>query len=147
MASKQLQIRAALAALLAAGGGIGCSVFENRDFSLATGVAAQVHVNLRSSEPFDMLVYTDHPRDWRTEMEFVVLTRKSGVTEASDAADALWVAIYQRLMATAAFDEALNVWELLPGEATVDVDEADTSLARLTWLLTVHHRTTNNTLT
>lgn len=145
MASKQLQIRAALAALLTASGGIGALVFENRDFALATGVSAQVHVNLRSSEPFDMLVYTDHPRDWRTEIEFVALTRKTGATEAGDAADALWVQIYQRVMA----DQGLGglAWELLPGEATVEVDEADTSVARLTWLLTVNHRTTNNTLT
>lgn len=144
MASKQLQIRAALAALLVASLG-SVSVYQNREFSLANGVTSQVHVNLHSSEPVDTVVFTDHPRDWRTVIEIVMLARKSGATEASDAADALWATAYAAVMA----DQTLGglSWEIAPGEATVEVDEADTSLARLTWLLTVHHRTTNNTLT
>lgn len=143
-ASKQLQIRAALAALLVASL-VDVQVYENREFSLAQGVTSQVHVNLESSEPIGDLVHTDHPRSWRTVFQFVMLARKDGTTEASDVADDLWVQVYQIVMA----DRTLNdlAWEMLPGEATVDVEEADTSVCRLTWMLTVHHNTINNTLT
>jgi len=142
-ASLHIQLRAAVAALLA---GIGAeAIFQNREFTLSNGKYSQVHVNLRSTRPEDQVIFTSHPRDWATELEVVILTRKNGSVEASDAADSLWVAAYQALMA----DQTIGgrAWDLLPGEAEFEDAEGDTSLCRLTWLLTVHHRTSNNTLT
>lgn len=142
--SLQLQLRAAIAALLAdldAPGG----VHENRDFDMANGVASQVHVNLRRSVPNDQVVYTNHPRIWLTDFELVILARKTGSSEASEVADALWVAAYAALMG----DQTLGgrASQILPGEAEYDDGQGDTSVCRLTWTFTVDHRTSNNTLT
>jgi hypothetical protein len=143
--SKQLQIRSGVAALVAAACSVDGGVHQNREYDLATGKTAQAHVNFTRTFPVDQMVYTAHPRDWATEIELKFLTRKNGSVEATDAADALWVAAYGAVMA----DQSLGglAWELLPGEATVEDAQGDTSLCRLTWTLTVHHRTTNNTLT
>lgn len=143
-ASLQLQIRDAVAALLA-GLAVDGGVETNRDLVLATGVMSQVHVSLRSSEAIDAEVYTGAPRDWATSIEVVILTRKNAGVEASDAADALWAAAYQAVMA----DQTLGglAWELLPGRSDIEDAETDTSVCRLTWTLTVHHRTSNNVLT
>lgn len=145
-ASAQLQLRAAMAALLLADTPLaGGRVHENRELQLATGVDSQVHVNFRGSRPTDMVIYTGHPREWMTEIELVFLARKSGGEEASDVADALWAEAYGRVMA----DQSLGglAMDLLPGEVIVDDAEADTSLCRLTWTVTVQHRTSNNSLT
>lgn len=142
-ASMHLQIRDRVAAALTAPDG---GVHTNRNFLLATGIDTQIHVNFRSSDPLgDSEIYTGAPRDWATDLEIVVLTRKTQGVEASDAADAQWVAIYGAVMA----DQTLGglAWEVLPGHVELEDAEADTSVCRLTWTLTVHHRTTNNVLT
>lgn len=143
-ASRQLQLRTAVADLLVTMNPDG-GIHEDREFNLPVDKTAQVHVNFRMSQPLGDMIYTSHPRDWRTEIEMVFLTRKSGAVEAADAADALWVQAYGLVMA----DQTLGglAWEMLPGEASNVPDEADTSVCRLTWTLIVHHRTSNDTLT
>jgi hypothetical protein len=143
--SRQLQLRAAVAALLA-GLSVDGGVHQDREFALPTDKVAQLHVNFSLSQPLSPdLVFTSHPRDWRTEIELVILARKSGAVEAADAADALWVDAYAAVMA----DQTLGglAWEMLPGEASNAPDQADTSVCRLTWTVIVHHRTSNDTLT
>lgn len=143
--SDQVRIRAAVAALLLGGTAMaGGRVRENRDLSMSNDVTSQVHVNFTRSQPVDAVIYTGHPRDWMTDIELVFLARKTGGSEAADVADAMWVEAYSRLMA----DQTLGglAGELLPGEAFVDNDQADASLCRLTWSVTVRHRTNNDTL-
>lgn len=145
--SKHLQTRDAVAAAIAAARpALDGGVHTNRNFLLATGVMAQVHVNLAGSDPQgDDPVITGAPRDWSTDLEVVILTRKDNGVEAADAADAIWVDAYAAVMA----DQSLGglAWELVPGRVDVESEEADTSVCRLTWNLAVHHRTTNNVLT
>lgn len=142
-ASKHLAIRAAAAAALASMTLDG-SLHLNRDLSLATGRHKSVHLNFLGTEPVDVVVYTDHPRDWNSEFELIVLARKFGGIEACDVADSIWVDAYSLLMA----DQSLGglVEELVPGSVTVTDAEGDTSLCRLTWTFTAKHRTTNNSI-
>jgi hypothetical protein len=145
-ASQHLQIRAAIAAaLLTAQVLPAARIHENRELTLSNGVDSQLHVNFKQSRPREQVVYTSHPREWDSEYELVLLARKTAGEEASDVADLLWVAVYQAVMADTTLG-GLSI-DLLPGEATVDDAEGDTSLCRLTWSLTVQHRTSNNTLT
>lgn len=144
--SKHLQIRAALAAAIVAAGVLPAArVHENRDFTLATGIDSQLHVNFRQSRPEDVVVFSTQPRDWTSEYEIVILARKAAGVEASSAADALWASVYQAVMA----DRSIGgrAIDLEPGEASVAEDEGDTSLCRLIWTLAVQHRTENNTIT
>lgn len=139
--SKQLQLRARVATVIAAVAG--GNVQQNREFNLPNNVASQVHVNFRSSQPEAVTMYVDHPVDWSTLIEIVILTR-AGTVEASDAADALWVEIFGLVMA----DQSLGglAAYLVPGGAEVDDAEADTSLCRLNWSIAVQHRTSNNSI-
>lgn len=143
--SKHLGLRVAIAGLLTAGPALaGGYVFQNRDYTLPTGRDAQVHVNLEKSDPIDIHLGLDAPRDWESTVAIVVLARRSGSVEAADAADAIWTDAYARLAA----DQTLGgqVWDMLPGEMDTEPDEADTSITRLTWRLTLRHRTTNQTI-
>lgn len=143
--SKHVAIRAAAAATLAGmTTTVDAGVKQNRDLALATGRHKAIHINLRRTTPTDTVIYTDHPRDWETEIELVFLARKLGEVEAADVADALWVQAYGLLMA----DQTLGglVEEIYPGEASWDDAEGDTSLCRLYWSFTAKHRTTNNTI-
>jgi hypothetical protein len=143
--SKHIEIRAAVAALFLAGTPLaGGNVLQNRDFALAGDVAKQLHVNLAGSTPEDSPVYAGRPRDWSTEIELVVLARADGGSQAHDVADAIWVDAYGRLMANQTLGGL--VMGVDPGEMTVDPDEADTSLCRLTWRFTCKHRTTNDSI-
>lgn len=141
--SKQLQIRAAVATIMAsvAEG----RVYENRDFNLAQGKDSQVHVNFRRSTPDkSSMQYAGHPIDWGTEIEIKVLTRKTDAGEASDLADAIWVDIFGLVMA----DQTLGglVAYLDIAEAEIEDAEADTSTCRLTWSFTAQHRTDSNSI-
>lgn len=141
-ASKHLQIRAAVAALVAsvAGG----RIHQNRDFNLATGIDSQVHVNFRRTDPDRVAMYSGHPVDWATELEIKVLARKVASQEAGDVADEIWVQVFGLVMA----DQSLGgrAAYLEPGTADVENAEGDTTTARLTWTLTVQHRTDNNSI-
>jgi hypothetical protein len=143
-ASKHLQIRAAVAAALVAGGVSGERVLQNRQLMLGTAVDSQVHVSFRRAAPAQEVLYSGHPRDWNTDIELVILARKFGGVDASDIADAMWVQIYGLLMA----DESLGglADHMVPGDVDVQDMEGDTSLCRLTWTLTVTHRTDNNSI-
>lgn len=141
--SKQVQLRAAVAAMLASltvDGGI----HQNRDFTLGSDHTVQVHVNLRNTDPTQPVMYANHPVDWKSELEIVVLARKSGSTEASDVADALWVQIFGLLMADQSIGGRADYIE--PGIAEIEDGQADTSLCRLTWSLSVQHRTASNSI-
>lgn len=143
--SKQVALRAAVAALLLAGTPLASgNVLQNRNYVLPQGVAAQIHVDATGSEFLELHLGNDSPRDWDTEIELRILARKSASVEASDVADALWVDAYGRVLA----DPTLGglVWQLEPGDMTSDPDEADTSVCRLIWRFTVKHRTTNNSI-
>jgi hypothetical protein len=142
--SKQVQLRSAVAAMLATltvDGGI----HENREFTLGTDHASQVHVNLRSTDPTAPVMYANHPLDWKTELEIVVLARKAGAIEAADVADALWAQIFALVMADQSIGGRADFLE--PGVAEIDDDQADTSLCRLTWSVSAQHRTASNTIT
>lgn len=142
--SKHLAIRAAVAALFAAATALaGGRIFQNRDYTLASGVASQIHVNRVDSDP-DGEILTGAPVDWVTQIEVVIKTRKSGATEAEDVADEIWTDAYARLMA----DQSLGglVGLLTQGAVSFDQDEADTDVAVITWRFSVTHRTANNSI-
>jgi hypothetical protein len=147
--SKHLQIRGAIAAVLTSGIPSGVAqVHENREFALATGVVRQIHVNFRGAQPLvgaDGVVYTGHPRDWRTEIEVAVLARKDAGLEACDVADALWCEIYALVMS----DQSLGgrVSSLEPGDIALDWAEGETSACRLTCSLFAQHRTDHHSIT
>ncbi|KQT10967.1 hypothetical protein [Ramlibacter sp. Leaf400] len=142
--SKHLAIRAAVAALFAAGTPVSAHVFQNRGFSLAQGLASQVHVNFDGGAPAEDEVYQNHPIDWESRFELRFLARAGGGLEAHDVADALWTDAYARIMA----DRKLGglVWDLTPADVDVDTDEADTSVAVVIWRFTCKHRTTDNSI-
>lgn len=143
--SKHRAIREAVAALMLAGTPVcGGRVFQNRAFKLATDVASQLHVNYGDSTP-EVIAVTGAPVDWRTQIELRILVRAAGATPAVDVADEIWADVYARVMA----DQSLGglVGLLDPGPMAVDTDEADTSVARLAWLFSVDHRTSNNVIT
>jgi hypothetical protein len=144
--SAQQQIVAAVAALFNVATALaGGRVFQNRDFSLANGIASQVHVNYGGSAPMYLHMGTDSPQDHDTEIEVVILTRKvSGGSEAPVAGDEIFTEAYARVMA----DQSLGsrVWQLTDGEKDNE-PEADTSVNRITWRFNVKHRTANNVIT
>ena len=143
--SQHVAIRMAVAALLSAAPALaGIKVHQNRDFDLPTGAAQQIHVNLAGTDGAEE-VMEGAPIDWRTELAVTVKARRSGLTGASDVADATWVVLYGLLRS----DQSLGglAMSISPGSANVDTDEADTSLARLDWRFTVEHRTDNNSIT
>jgi hypothetical protein len=142
--SQQAAIRAAVAALMHAGTPLcGGRIHENRAFQLPQGAAAQLHVNYRQSDP-ERIAFGGNPIDWTTEIELVIKTRAVGGVTAEDAADAIWVDAFARLMA----DQSLGglVSDLQPGTAAAEDDQADTGTCRLTWSFTVQHRTEQNSL-
>jgi hypothetical protein len=142
--SLHLQLRNAIATMLVAGGIAEGRVHKNRQLQLGTAVDSQVHVNFRRSQPEEVVVYSDHPRDWTTDIEIVILARKFNSVEASDVADAMWVQLYGIVMA----DQSLGglAAYLEPGEVAVDDVEGDTSLCKLTWIFSVQHRTDHNSI-
>jgi hypothetical protein len=140
--SKHLAIRAGAAA--AVGTVAGGRVHQNRQFTLAKGVVSQVHVNFRGSEPEQVVQYANHPRDWETDLQIVVLARKDGATEACDVVDALWVEIYGLLMADQSLGGLADY--LVPQRVEVGDDQADTSVCRLEWFIQVRHRTADNSI-
>lgn len=141
MASKHLQIRQAVSLALA--DVVQGRVRQNRNFNLPTGVDSQVHVNFRGSEP-ERGGIAGAPIDWATEIEFVILARKVADQDASDVADAIWAEVFGLLMA----DQSLGglAAYIEPGSAHVEDGEADTTTCRLTWSITVQHRTNNNAI-
>lgn len=140
--SKHLQLRAAVATALA--GVAEGRVYQNRSFTLATGVESQVHVNFRQADPDKEVMYASHPVDWTTTIEVVILTRKIADQEAADAADAIWVDAFAAVMADQTLGGKADYLE--PGTAIVDDGEGETSTARLTWSLTARHRTDSNSV-
>lgn len=142
--SKHLQIRAAVAAAIATVAEQ--RVVQNRDFTLAKGVDSQVHVNFRGSDPDKVsMSLAGHPIDWSTEIEIQVLARKIADQEASDAADAIWAQLFALVMADQTLAGKADYLE--PGSVDVEDAEGDTSTCRLTWTLTVRHRTDSNSIT
>lgn len=137
-----LALQAAVAALFA--GLASGNIQQNRDFSLASDVATQIHVNVGETDALQLHMGLDSPLDFDTEIEVTFLARKSGATEATAVADALFVDAYGLVMA----DQTIGarVWELQPGAAVYANDEAEVSLARLTWTFRVKHRATSNTI-
>lgn len=144
-ASQQLALRAFLVALLSQAPPLAVNVFGNRDFALAEGVASQIHVNVSDSKPAVDELFTGSPIDWTTTFEILVKARKTGTTEASDVCDGIWLAVYARVFADASLGGRSKL--TTPGEMAVDTDEADTSVAQITWYFTAVHRTANNALT
>lgn len=142
--SKHRAIRAAVAALLTADTPLaGGRVFQNRAYDLAEGIADQVHVNFAGSEP-ERVAIKGAPISWETELEIVVKARAQGGITADDAADALWVEIYARVMAAQALGGLAA--GLDPGAVDIDSAEADTGVCRLNWRLTVLHDTDNHSI-
>lgn len=144
-ASKHYALTAAVVAALTASPALaGGNVMQNRTYPLATGVASQIHVNLATSDPQTPLSITGAPVDWITEVELVIKARAAGAAEAEAIADGIWTAVYARICA----DQSLGgrVQDFQPGPAYFDSDEADTSVAKVTWRFKVQHRTTSNTI-
>jgi hypothetical protein len=142
--SKHSAIRAAVAALLTTAPAVaGGRIYQNREFALATDVASQVHINYDGSDPSEIVI-TGAPVDWDTAIEITAKARTSGGVSAEDAADALWVEIYSRVMANQALGGLVG--QLSAGSAFVERDEADTAVCKLTWRFTVKHRTDNNSI-
>lgn len=140
--SKHLAIRAAVAALFAAAPALaGGRIFQNREYTLATGIDSQIHVNRVDSDP-NVDVLFGAPIDWQTQIEAVVKARRSGATEAEDVADAIWTDAYARLMA----DQGLGglAMQVTQGAVSFGQDEADTDVAEITWRFAVMHRTDSN---
>jgi hypothetical protein len=137
--SKHLALCAAVATAIAsvAGG----RVRQDRAFKLAGDVSSQVHVNFRRTTPEQVVMYMDHPRDWVTDIDIAVLARKTGGDEAAVVVDAIWVEIYGLVMADASLGGLADYLE--PGDVDVSPDEADNSVCRLDWRITVRHRTDN----
>lgn len=142
--SKHMAIRAAVAALFAAGPALaGGRIFQNREYSLAVGVASQIHVNRVEADPNGDIL-TGAPIDWVTQLEVVIKARKAAAVEAEDVADDIWTEAYARLMA----DQSLGglAMQLTQGAVSFDQDEADTDVASITWRFSVSHRTANNVI-
>lgn len=145
--SQQFAIVAALVAALGQqSSALAEAVFDNRSFTLAEGVASQINVNVDQSKASTDEMFASHPVDWTTSFEVVIKARRAADgTEAAHVCDGIWCALYA-LVFTDPSIKAL-VMQLTPGDMDVGTDEADTSIARITWYFTALHRTTSNTLT
>jgi hypothetical protein len=60
-------------------------------------------------------------------------------------ADAVWCDVYARVMANQSLGGLAMC--VTPGAMTVETDEAETSLAQITWRFAVLHRTDRNVIT
>jgi hypothetical protein len=143
--SQQFAIRAAIAALMAAGTPVAPSIQQNREFALAEGLDSQVHVNVVHSDPIVDELFAGAPIDWDTDYEIKVRTRKAAGTEADARADSIFADAYSRVMGNQSFG-GLAMY-VTPGAIDVQTDEADTSVAEISARFTVRHRTANNVLT
>jgi hypothetical protein len=155
--TKHRAIRAAVAALLRAGGtsispaptlsapalkkGL---VFENRVYRLAEGVISQIHVNYTGSDP-DRVAIKGAPIDWTTSIELLIRARREGDTSAEDVADEAWADVYARLMA----DQTLGglAAYLDPGSMQVIDDQGEVDVCQLLWNVQYRHDTANNSIT
>lgn len=144
--SQHQTIVTAAVALLTAGTPLcGGRVYEGREYHLASTDASQIRVFLDESIPSAREI-TGAPVDWTTTVVNVIKSRRtSGATSAEQAADAIWVDVWARVMA----DQSLGglVAMLDPQAVIRDRDEADTDLAVFTWRYIVQHRTSSNVIT
>lgn len=144
--SKQFALRAAVVALLSQAPAVAVNVFGNRDFALAEGLASQANVNVFDSNPAVDELMTGAPIDWTTTIQILIKARRAvDGTEASDVCDGIWCDVYARIFADASIGGLSQL--TTPGGMAVDTDEADSSVAQITWTFTVVHRTANNALT
>lgn len=143
--TRHLAVRDALAAAYQANPPLSPRILENRKMSLPEGLASQIQVYRVDSRPDLELIHSSAPIDWTTTLRTVIKARKSGATTAEAVADDLMAACYARVMA----DQTLGgtVMELSTGDFSWDQDEGDTTVAIVTWDLTVLHRTQNNVIT
>lgn len=143
--SKHRAIRAAVAALLTSAPALaGVHVFENRVYSLAQGVARQVHVNYVESTPAPIAI-AGSPIAWATEIEVVIKARATPSGDsAEDVADALWTEIYAQVMGNQQLGGLAAYLE--PGAARAEDDQAEVGVCRLTWLFVVQHDTSHNSI-
>lgn len=145
MGTKHLAVRDALAAAYQAAPALSTRILENRQLTLPEGVPSQIQVYRVDSNPDLQLIHSTAPIDWATTLRTVIKARKSGGSSAEAVGDDLMAQCFARVMA----DQSLGgtVEELTTGAFTWDQDEADTTVAVVTWDVTVIHRTANNILT
>lgn len=143
--SRHFALRSAIAQLMRQSQPVAAAVFENRDFTMDASVASQVHVNFADSDPDVSELYTGKPVDWTTSFEVVIKARKAASDEADKVADAIWCDVYSRLFAEPSIGGLVSL--LTAGRAVLDTDEADASVARITWTFTAVHRTDANVIT
>lgn len=140
--SAQQAVRDAIvAALLAAPALAGGRVVANRRRPMAQAVASQVFVYLADSEASRE---TLGQIDWHTRVRIECLARDSAGLSAEDAADALAVSAYARIMA----DTTLGgtAIDADPKAIAWTEDEADTTLSACQQIVSVWHSTPDTSI-
>lgn len=140
-----LGIRDAVAALYQAAPALaGGRIYANRDYALAVDVPSQINVHRVQSVPERILIGAAAPIDWVTEVRTVISARKSGAVTAENAADAIAVDAFARVMAAQTLSGLCD--QIDPGAFTWEQDEADSNVVLVTWDMRVMHRTVNNVI-
>ena len=139
-----MAVRDAFAAALLADPPVSPRVEEQRELSLPQGVASQVSVFRDASDPSEGFI-RGAPVDWSTQLRVECKARTTAGATAERAADALCVAVYQRVMA----DPSLGgvALDLNPGPMRWEQDDLDTAVAVATQIFYARHRTQGRVLT
>jgi hypothetical protein len=132
--SAHLGIRDAVAALFA---GLAASLHENATKPLPTGVATQIDVRRERSVPSQAT--TSFPIDWDTELEISILGRSEAEV------DDLCCSVFAAVMADQQLGGLCEYIE--PGEFAWDQEQAEKTVHRATWRITVRHTTNSNVIT
>lgn len=140
--SAHMAVRDALiAALQAAPALAGGRIVGNRRRPMAAEHTTQIYVYLEESQGTRETIGTT---DWRTRIRVECLARTSAGVTAEDAADALGVSVFARVMADPSLGgSAIDTTAQAMGWAD---DEADTQLSACQQIFSVWHATSDNAI-
>lgn len=145
MSSAFVQLSAAIAALLAAGTPVADKITRDRTSPVVREHESLVNVRLVSTKGQRAAV-AGGPMDWSTVFGIETYFRATADQVATDAADAVFQAAYERLVGQGAA-LAVGVEDVLPDpNITWEVDEGETPLAVVTFNVEILHRTEALTL-
>ena len=131
-------VAAAEAALLASPALAGGHVYQGRERPMPQNVPQQIDIHRANSTGRQMTLNGLVTR-WDTAIGLRLRARAAAGTDGNTAADALLVAVFQRLQATAP-PAGVPRWALDPS-VRWEVDEADTTLVEAQLVLRVDHFT------
>lgn len=144
MASQLAQIVGAMVTALGTPTAVSAQIYRARLRPLAAQHADAVVVRVLSSTPARAAIQ-DGPMDWDSQIAVECYVRSATSTAPELAPDALWIAVYARLMANSLLGGLLQT-ELSCTQVAYDFDvDADNTVCLVsTWQAS--HRSSNNTV-